>query len=486
MYIKSFIHISHNIMGVTYSIYQNDEYTKFEKNIILDLYKNNKLLNNNSEEYNDYNLGIYNELINSNDIAREKYILAFNAGNKNAIQRLYMVETALKNHDEAAIYNLMIKGNSHSNSIILLGEEYMFKKDYEKAKTYFLKAIDMNNNSGLICMADLYYELENYDQAEIYVKQACDKGDIRAINSMALLLYKLKKYDEAKKYILLAIEKENYDAIELIIELNIVESDTEIYEKAKKYFLNQIEKGDLDAMANMGFIEYNIFNNIDEAKKYNLMAIKKNHCKALCNMSHILIDTKDYTNAKKYLEIIINNCKILHHLHHLIYAYDLLGNIHYIEKNYEEAIKYYKINIDNGSEYSIRNISLALIKQEKYQEAEIYCKIGIEKGYIESINNMGVVLYKLKKYDEAKKYYNMVIEKEDCIEKNSNVIAVALCNIGEILDEVEKDYENAKKYYIKSIKMGYLEAEEKLKNINIKENDIRIIIDIIELSYREI
>jgi TPR repeat protein len=87
---------------------------------------------------------------------------------------------------------------------------------------------------------------------------------------------------------------------------------------------------------------------------------------------------------------------------------------------------------------------------------------------------MGVVLYKLKKYDEAKKYYNMVIEKEDCIEKNSNVIAIALRNIGEILDEVEKDYENAKKYYIKSIKMGYLEAEEKLKNINIKENDIRI------------
>ena len=29
-------------MGVTYSIYQDDEYKNFEKNIILDLYKNNK------------------------------------------------------------------------------------------------------------------------------------------------------------------------------------------------------------------------------------------------------------------------------------------------------------------------------------------------------------------------------------------------------------------------------------------------------------
>ena len=52
-------------MGVTYSIYQNDAYIKFDKDIILDLYKNNKLLNNNSEEYIDYNLGVYNELINS-------------------------------------------------------------------------------------------------------------------------------------------------------------------------------------------------------------------------------------------------------------------------------------------------------------------------------------------------------------------------------------------------------------------------------------
>jgi TPR repeat protein len=138
------------------------------------------------------------------------------------------------------------------------------------------------------------------------------------------------------------------------------------------------------------------------------------------------------------------------------------------------------LSIDNGNKNSIRNISSCLIRQEKYQEAEIYCKIGIEKGYIESINNMGVVLYKLKKYDEAKKYYNMVIEKENCINNNSNVIAIALCNIGEILDEIEKDYENAKKYYIKSIKMGNMEAEEKLKNITTnqeryelyKENDI--------------
>ena len=468
-------------MGETYSIYQDDEYKNFEKNIILDLYKNNKLLNNNSEEYNNYNLGVYNELINSYEIAREKYILAFNAGNKHAIQRLYMVETALKNYDEATIYNLMIKDNSHSNSIILLGQEYMCKKDYEKAKIYFQKAIDMNNNFGLIYMAYLDYELGNYVQAEIYMKQACDNDDICAINNMASLLFKLKKYEEAKKYLLLAIEKENYDEIELIIDLNIVETDTEIYEKAKKYFLNQIEKEDLDAMANMAIIEYRIFNNIDEAKKYNLMAIKKNHCKALCNMSHILIKTGDFTDAKKYLEKIINNCK---NPNHLIYAYELLGYIYYTEKNYEEAIKYYKLSIDNGNKHSICNISSCLIKQEKYQEAEIYCKIGIEKGYAESLNNMGVVLYKLKKYDQAKKYYNMVIEKEDCINNNynsnSNVTAIALCNIGEILDEIEKDYENAKKYYIKSIKMGYMEAEEKLKNITTnqeryelyKENDI--------------
>jgi hypothetical protein len=33
------------------------------------------------------------------------------------------------------------------------------------------------------------------------------------------------------------------------------------------------------------------------------------------------------------------------------------------------------------------------------------------------------------------------------------------------LDEVVKDYENAKKYYIKYIKMEYMDTEKKLKNI---------------------
>jgi tetratricopeptide (TPR) repeat protein len=466
-------------MGIIYSIYQNDKYINVDKNRILDLYKNNELLNNNSNEYNDYNLGLYSELINSYDIAREKYISAFNAGNKHAIQRLYIIEKNLKNYDEATIYNLMITGYSHSDSIIKLGKEYMFKKDYEKANKYFIKAIDMNNNSGLICMAYLYFELKNYDQSELYLKMACDTGDTYAINIMAKLLYFKKKYEEATKYLLLAIEKENYNEINLIIELNIVKIDNKIFEKATKYFLNRIEKEDLDAMANMGILEYKIFNNIDEAKKYNGMAIKKNHYGALCNMINILITTEDYSDAKKYLEILIN---IYKEPLYLIDAYNVLGYIFFREKNYKEATKYYKMCIDNGHEESICCISSCLIKQKKYEEAEKYCKLGIVKGFMKSLNNMGVILYNLKRYDEAKIYYNMIIEKEDSIDKNSNSVAIALYNIGVIFDEVEKDYKNAKKYYIKSIKMGYIEAEEKLKNITTnqeryelyKENNITI------------
>jgi len=79
------------------------------------------------------------------------------------------------------------------------------------------------------------------------------------------------------------------------------------------------------------------------------------------------------------------------------------------ENDYEKAITFYKLSMENDSEYytSVASYNLGLIYSEKLNDnvkAEHYYKISCEKKYADAYYNLGLMYFNQKKYSDALNY----------------------------------------------------------------------------------
>lgn len=91
--------------------------------------------------------------------------------------------------------------------------------------------------------------------------------------------------------------------------------------------------------------------------------------------------------------------------------------------------------------------------------------MAYDLGNVYGLFNLGLIFENDKNYEEAKKYYLMAIKLGDL---NSIV------NLG-ILYDNEENYEEAKKYYLMAIKLGDSDAKKKSYAFNNKIRKIYII-----------
>lgn len=144
----------------------------------------------------------------------------------------------------------------------------------------------------------------------------------------------------------------------------------------------------------------------------------------------------------------------------LIYNYQLLGDLHYQNQNYEKSIRDYEKGLEYSKSVSdslatmgcYLNIGAILFTQglnnkalENFLEALKYAEEE-KKGAI--YNNIGLLFFNEEKYDDALSYYTKSIGiKKKMGDKLG--MAVTYTNIGEVYKKIEK-YDIAKFYFKKS------------------------------------
>ena len=89
--------------------------------------------------------------------------------------------------------------------------------------------------------------------------------------------------------------------------------------------------------------------------------------------------------------------------------------------------------------------------------------MAIEKGHSHAMYNMAIYYDEIEKdYDQMKKYYLMAIEKGD---------SDAMNNLGFYYGTIEKDYDQMKKYYFMAIEKGNSLAKKNLEKYYQKNNN---------------
>jgi len=122
----------------------------------------------------------------------------------------------------------------------------------------------------------------------------------------------------------------------------------------------------------------------------------------------------------------------------------------FIDKNYDEAIKYYLMAIKKDNTYAMNNLALIHVFMKNYDEAKKYYLMAIQKGNLFAMNNFGIYyLYIEKNYNEAKKYYLMALEQ-------GNV--QAMVNLAHYYYVIENNYKEAKKYCLMALEQGNIQA----------------------------
>ena len=144
-----------------------------------------------------------------------------------------------------------------------------------------------------------------------------------------------------------------------------------------------------------------------------------------------------------------------------------LGNVHYLQGNYEEAVKKYnqslKIFEELGNKNGIAGILHALgnvhYQQSNYEEAvkkynqslKIFEELGNKNGIAGALHQLGNVHYQQGNYEEAVKKYNQSLKIFEELE-NKNGIASTMGQLGMVHHD-QGNYEGAVKLYNQSLKI---------------------------------
>ncbi|HET9136852.1 MAG TPA: tetratricopeptide repeat protein, partial [Candidatus Kapabacteria bacterium] len=191
----------------------------------------------------------------------------------------------------------------------------------------------------------------------------------------------------------------------------------------------------------------------DLAKKdfYYALKLQPDYASAHLDLGVILNDEKDYDEATKHLNLIINhpNPEIKGRAH------ANLGNTYYYKKEYNNSVLHFSKAIElisNAHFFRGRGASFFELKKideaiSDFQYIIDILKLGEAQDYV----NLGILRTEKKEFEKAIEAYEIALKLD-----NKNI--TALLNAGWIWIE-KKDYSKAIEYYNKGIALG--EALEK-------------------------
>ena len=273
-----------------------------------------------------------------------------------------------------------------------------------------------------------------------------------------------------------------------------MDKDDEMYEK---YCLKAANQGENIAKKSLAIFYAKNNNEEKMLEWYNKLDDKEDY-DVLAYMSNYYMFQDNYDKVKEINFTILKNKKDDK------YAPNCLGDAYFVEGDFENSEKYYKIALENGSPDSkdklfnlyqtTGNIEKfrELIEKDETKRGEDFLSLGnlyfhkkdykmAEKWYLESEKlgfleakyNLGYVYYEIGNFEKAEKYFQEVIEKvphlkESAIEKLINVY-----NSQANVYLTSGDFDKAEKYLkILVEKYGIKECYYNLAVINRQKGNI--------------
>lgn len=344
--------------------------------------------------------------------------------------------------DEAFELFKKLAENSNGRAMYFLGEFYAqpygkIKKDNEKGKEWRIKGKEAGDVLAALNVA--YSLLEDSDERnricfELFedILKLAEAGDIFAQNELAgMYLYG-----------------------------NGIEEDEE---ECVKWLKKSADAGHWEAMNNLGNVCYNQ-GNYEEAVEWYKKSFDKGFDWGGYNLANCYYNGDGVSqNYLKALELY----KEVYDLENSASGSvaNTIGNIHYNEKNYLEAIEWYKKGIEKTLDWAYYNLANCYyygngVRKDELKALDLYKKaydLG-DSASGSAINMLGVIAYNRRDYKHAVTFYKRGTEKD----YNWAYYNLAECYYNGY--GVKKDKNKAYELYRKAAELGIEKARSIINN----------------------
>ena len=433
-----------------------------------------------------YELGrIY--MLKKNYSEAEKWFLqSEKQGELQATERLAEIYNIEKNDVKREEKLLILSNQKRTVYMYELGKLYMKKGEYVKAEELFVKLKDYGIVKAADRLSDIKEILKNENNEETVNKKVMELSENPGKLDIEMIFKETQKMlfsnPEKAKIYLEKIEKYKRQAASYLAEYYIDKFDNE---NTKKWLLNAAERGEVSSMYDLGVL-YEEEENYEEAEKWYKKSLKRNYMIPLSRLGNIYEKKGDYKEAEKWYKKgvqndnrgAINSLALLYLkegnlkegeklLLKLTEKNDFFGMLnlsekYYNEKSYEEAEKIDKRLYELGVVNRINLIGKAEEYKKNYEEAEKWYLIGANQGNIESMLNLGIFYDKIKGGKDKEKAI-------EWYEKAANLNeSRAMYFLAELYQQDFNDMGLARKWYLKALKNGRMDAKIKLKEIKDK------------------
>lgn len=344
-----------------------------------------------------------------------------------------------------------------SKSISILGDFYYngkyLEKDLVKAKLYYEKACNLNESHAIGMVGLLYYNEENYTEAVTYFKSGVTFYDQNSMFYLGLCAYNGLGMDKDYTLSFMLFDRlygygsRNTELIKYLADsyFNGYGINQDI-NKAKELYETL---SDNESLFNLGLIYKNYLSNYEKALETfkRVKSVESQFEQALMLYNGLgVVENKNDAYFKFYA------CAASKY----IYAYPFVGDAYFygygVKKDYNEALKWYKLALDNNIPNQYINIASVYMKLKNYNEA-----INYLDNEVDSVNKyklMAEAYLKLKKYDLA---YNTFYK---AYELNDSYSTYSLYKMTKKRKGCKKDKDLAIKYYLKYMELIALEDSE--------------------------